>query len=228
MAKRRMRALLASCDGNSLTDIFETYAIELLERGGTFPCRQLGSAHIQGTETSLKIRRSEKIVVDSVSSNQTANQLYVPKTKNYAAIDAWMPAVGAFQVMVGKNHGINNRAEDDLARLGEANRLYWVLPPEHYHSFTKKNPKMLSSVSVSGHHLIVGEEVNLDDEQVSLARNLSLAYLCPPSRCLESVIPARSLMRLGTCQPLSLVIVVRALANCSDLLDEGPHFLFRC
>ena len=152
-AKHRMRALLASCDGNPLTAalcgyIFETYVIELLERGGTFPCRQLGSAYIQSIETSLNIPASEKIVIDRVSSNQTANQLYVPKTKNYAAIDAWMPGVGAFQITVGKNHGINYRAEGDLARLGEANRLYWMLPPEHYYSFTKKSPKSIEQYAV--------------------------------------------------------------------------------
>jgi hypothetical protein len=64
-AKRRMRALLASCDGNSLTAalcgyMFETNVIELLERGGTFPCQQLGSAYIQSIETSLNIPASEK------------------------------------------------------------------------------------------------------------------------------------------------------------------------
>jgi hypothetical protein len=59
-----------------------------------------------------------------------------------------MPGVGAFQITVGKNHGINNRTEGDLARLGEANRLYWVLLPEQYHSFTKKSPKSIEQYAV--------------------------------------------------------------------------------
>jgi len=72
----------------------------------------------------------------------------VPKSKNYAAIDAWIPGVGAFQITVGKNHGINGRVEEDLAKLGEANRLYWVLPPEHYQSFTKKTPQSIEQYAV--------------------------------------------------------------------------------
>ncbi len=63
----------------------------------------------------------------------------MPKTKNYAAIDAWIPGIGAFLIAVGKNHDIKG-AEDDLALLGDANKLYWLLPPLDYHSFTKKAP----------------------------------------------------------------------------------------
>ena len=81
-------------------------------------------------------------------ANQTLNQLYVPKSKNYAAIDAWIPGVGAFQITVGKNHELNGRVEKDLAELGEAKRLYWVLPPEHYHSFTKKTPQSIEQYAV--------------------------------------------------------------------------------
>jgi hypothetical protein len=39
---------------------------------------------------------------------------------------------------VGKKHGINNRAVDDLAAVGGGNRLYWVLPPLYFKSFTWK------------------------------------------------------------------------------------------
>jgi hypothetical protein len=49
---------------------------------------------------------------------------------------------------VGKNHDINRRAEVDLAKLGEAKKLYWVLPPEHYHSFTKKTPQSIEQYAV--------------------------------------------------------------------------------
>jgi hypothetical protein len=78
--------------------------------------------------------------VDKVSSDQTHNQLYVPKTTNYAAIDAWIPGIGAFQMTVGKKHDIKGGAKLDVAMLGEANKLYWLLPPLYYHSFTKVSP----------------------------------------------------------------------------------------
>ena len=152
-AKRRMNELLASCQGNPLTAalcgyIFESYAIEMLEKGGDFQFRQLvhGSKRIKpdDDETTLRIPSSTKTVVDKVVPNQTRDQLHVPKKTNYAAIDAWIPGIGAFQMTVGKKHDIKAGAINDLAMLGQgANKLYWLLPPLYYHSFTstKKLPK---------------------------------------------------------------------------------------
>ena len=60
--KFKMRELLVSCEGNSLSAalcgyIFEPYAIELLEKGGTFECRELvhGNKRIKPGETTLDI-----------------------------------------------------------------------------------------------------------------------------------------------------------------------------
>jgi hypothetical protein len=64
----------------------------------------------------------------------------MPITKNYAAIDAWMPGMGTFQMTVGKRHSINCQVKDDLAKLGKDNKLYCVLPPAYYDSFTKQSP----------------------------------------------------------------------------------------
>jgi hypothetical protein len=154
-AKHRMSELLASCQGNPLTAalcgyIFEPYAIELLEKGGTFKCRELvhGNKKIKPSETTLAIPSSIKTVVDKVEPNQTRNQLHVPKTSNYAAIDAWIPGFGAFQMTVGKKHEIKGGAEKDLAMLGGAKRLYWLLPPLYYHSFTKKPPQKIEQHAV--------------------------------------------------------------------------------
>jgi hypothetical protein len=154
-AMRRMRGLLASCNGNPLSAalcgyIFEPYAIELLERGGTFTCRQLvrGNTKIKPIEITLDIPPSTKIVVDRVLPDQTVDQLYVPKTKNYAAIDAWIPGIGAFQMTVGKKHDIKTGAEDDLAKLGAGNKLYWLLPPLYFDSFTKKIPHDIDQFAI--------------------------------------------------------------------------------
>jgi len=153
-ARREMRALLASCEGNSLTAalcgyVFEPYAIELLERGGDFTCRQLdGNTNIQSGESKLSIPPSKKIVADKVLPNQTVNQLYVPKTKNYAAIDAWIPGIGAFQMTVGKDHELKKEVRRNLANLGEANRLYWVIPPLYYNSFPKKKARGIKQYAI--------------------------------------------------------------------------------
>ena len=147
-ARLRMSELLDSGRGNPLIAalcgyIFEPYAIELLEKGGTFKCRELvrGNKKIKRDETTLTIPSSIKTVVNKVEPNQTRNQLHVPKTANYTAIDAWIPGIGAFQMTVGKKHDIKGGARDDLALLQGANRLYWLLPPLYYHSFTKKSPQ---------------------------------------------------------------------------------------
>jgi hypothetical protein len=155
-AKRRMSELLPSCQGNPLAAalcgyIFEPHAIELLEKGGTFTCRELvdGKKRIKPGETTLNIPLSIKTVVDRVVPNQTRNKLHVPKTTNYTAIDAWIPGIGAFQMTVGKNHDIKGGAERDLAMLGpDANKLYWLLPPLYYDSFTKKSPRNIEQYAL--------------------------------------------------------------------------------
>ena len=155
-ARRRMSELLDSCQGNPLTAslcgyIFESYAIELLERGGSFKCRELvhRNKRIKPDETTLNIPSSIKMVVDKVLPNQTSNQLHVPKTSNYAAIDAWIPGIGAFQMTVGKKHDIKTGVIGDLAMLGQgANKLYWLLPPLYYHSFTKQSPQDIEQYAV--------------------------------------------------------------------------------
>jgi len=143
-AKRRMTSLLESCSGNPLTAalcgyIFEPHAIGLLERGGTFRCRKLEK---DSPEFELHVKPSEKRVVDRVLSSQLRDQLYVPRTKNYAAIDAWIPGIGAFQITVSEHHELNQTAKADIGKLQDSGKkLFWVLPRLHYFSFTKKTPK---------------------------------------------------------------------------------------
>ena len=157
-AERRLEELLGWYDGNPLTAalcgyIFETYTLELLENGGTFHCHQLtdGNSEVEHVESTLDIPPSMKTVVDDVSSHQTPNQLHVPKTKNYTtAIDAWIPGIGAFQITVGKEHAIRGEeAKRDIALLGDgADKLYWLLPPLYYHSFTKTTPQDIDQYAV--------------------------------------------------------------------------------
>jgi hypothetical protein len=100
--------------------IFEPFAFELLEKGGDFTCREVvdGNKKLKPADTVLTIPPSTRIVVEKVELGQTQNQLYIPKTKNYTAIDAWIPGIGAFQMTVGKTHDIKGGAKDDLVLLG--------------------------------------------------------------------------------------------------------------
>jgi hypothetical protein len=155
-AKLKMRELLDSCAGNPLTAalcgyIFEPHAIDMLEKGGDFKCRKLvhGNVKVKPAETTLQIPPSTvRQVVDKVERNQTPN-LHLPKTKNFAAIDAWIPGIGAFQMTVGRTHDSIKGAENDLEMLGkEANKLYWLLPPLYYKQFTKKPPQEIDQYAL--------------------------------------------------------------------------------
>ena len=155
-AKRKMQQLLESSAGNPLTAslcgyIFEPYALELLEKGGNFTCRKLvhGNTTNMPADTVLTIPPSSRMVVDEVELGQTLNQLYIPRTKNYTAIDAWIPGIGAFQMTVGKTHDIKGGAKDDLVLLGtNGNKLYWLLPPLYFKTFTKKHPQYIDQYAV--------------------------------------------------------------------------------
>ena len=155
-AKHKMAELLESSAGNPLTAslcgyIFEPYAFELLEKGGDFTCRQLvhGNKKLKPADTVLTIPPSTRMVVDKVDLGQAQNQLYIPKTKNYTAIDAWIPGIGAFQITVGKTHDIQGGAKDDLVLLGtNGNKLYWLLPPLYFNAFTKKTPQDIDQYAV--------------------------------------------------------------------------------
>ncbi|EGF76149.1 hypothetical protein BATDEDRAFT_92995 [Batrachochytrium dendrobatidis JAM81] len=147
-AKRKMAELLASCEGSPLTAALCGYIFEPTEM---FDSHKLvhGNEKSKPEETTLTIPSSVKLVVDRVLLGQTQDQLYVPKTKNYAAIDAWIPGIGAFQMTVGKKHDIKGGAEEDLEMLGDgAEKLYWLLPPLYYHSFTKKTPQDIDQYAV--------------------------------------------------------------------------------
>ncbi len=151
-----MSELLDWCEEYPLTAalcgyIFESHAIELLENGGIFKCRELvnGNQRIKPDESTLGIPSSTKTVMDKLEFGQTQNQLYIPQTKNYTAIDAWIPGIGAFQMTVGKTHDIKGGARDDLDMLEQgANKLYWLLPTLHFRSFTKKCPQDIEEYAV--------------------------------------------------------------------------------
>ncbi|KAG4038054.1 hypothetical protein PC123_g26383 [Phytophthora cactorum] len=169
--RTRMQNLLGACDGHPLTQalcgyIFESHAMDLLERGGSFVYRELLSYPEMKRRNIAKRQRADseadayqyidipaspigRQTVERVERNQTSNQLYVPRTSNYASIDAWMPNKGAFQMTVGKKHAIRGGAADDLAKLGEGgNCLYFLLPPHYYETFTKKTPKTIKQFAI--------------------------------------------------------------------------------
>ncbi|KAG2763856.1 hypothetical protein Pcac1_g24541 [Phytophthora cactorum] len=169
--RAKLQSLLGSSDGNPLAQslcgyIFELYSMDLLEQGGTFVCRKLLSGTEMRKRDTIKRKRSTpdnedeetidiprssqpRQIAERVEVGQLANQLYVPRTSNYTAIDAWMPQFGGFQMTVGKTHDIKGGAADDLAKLGpNGNRLFFLLPPLYYKTFTKKTPQTIEQFAI--------------------------------------------------------------------------------
>jgi hypothetical protein len=72
----------------------------------------------------------------------------VPITKTNASIDAWIPGIGAFQTAVGKKYGFTSGASVEFAKLVGGNRLFWLIPPDDYHSFTKQSPYNIDQYAI--------------------------------------------------------------------------------
>ena len=143
---------IGGCLNGFMGTIFEQYAIEMLEKGGSFDCRELISGRQKRQKPStfkLDVTASSKVIVDTVEQGQQNNVLHVPTTANYTAIDAWIPSVGAFQMTVSEFHPIKGDIESQLRDIGPGDgRLYWVLPPWNYDSFTMKTPQTINQYAI--------------------------------------------------------------------------------
>ena len=126
-ARRNMPSLLESCQDMPHAaalcgHIFEDHALDLLQKGGTFRCRQLfqGKTRVQKPRNgSLLIPASgTRIPAVDVDSTQASGQLYVASTKNFTAIEAWIPGIGAFQMTVARVPEIKGNTEEKLRILG--------------------------------------------------------------------------------------------------------------
>ena len=149
----KMQSLLSSCSANTLAGslcgyIFEPFAIKKLEAGGMFTCRELVTGNIQNREELITFPVSIRphLIVKNVVAGQAKKLLHLPLTSNYPGIDAWIPGTGGFQMTVGKLHSINRRVPVDLALLGRgANKLYFVVPPLHFDTFSRQTAPLHSS-----------------------------------------------------------------------------------
>jgi hypothetical protein len=60
-----------------------------------------------------------------------------------------MPRFGGFQTTVRRKHEIKGGVAADLAKLGvNGNKLYFLLPPQVYESFTKKAPETIEHFAI--------------------------------------------------------------------------------
>ena len=124
--------------------IFEPHVKKLLERGGTFVCRELVAGHAE-TKPQFNITIPSSlhpaIVAEHVATDQKKHQLYVPQKSNVVSMVAWMPGFGAFQINVGMVPPMKDGLTASIANLGVGGyRLFWLLPPCFFDLFTRKQP----------------------------------------------------------------------------------------
>ncbi len=155
--KQNIRTLLASYEKNRMIAqltgyFFEKQAIDLLEKGGNFTYRRLAdaanntssAAATQRTQAAvaetrlISIPASTRVIVDDVEPDQQQHCLHVPQNPSFPGIDAWIPGIGGFQVTINEKHSAHASVRRLLSTLG--GKLYWVLPPGIYDTFTKKYP----------------------------------------------------------------------------------------
>ena len=141
-AKLNMASLLMYCNQNPLTaafctHYFQQYVIQLFEVGGTFHCSEVSQQGINRSETTgttITIKKQTRAIIHEVHCNQEPDQLYVPKSRNVASIDAWIPSIGGFQITMDIAHEISESAYPLLQMLPK--KLFWVIPSSKYDSFT--------------------------------------------------------------------------------------------
>ncbi|CEG50436.1 uncharacterized protein PHALS_08147 [Plasmopara halstedii] len=125
--------------------------MDRLEQGGTSVCRELLSGISKRTPANgtidVLLSSQPRQEAERVEVGQHSNQLFVPRTSNYTAIDAWVTQYGGFQI---KMHGISKGGvADDLAKLGSnVNRLFFLLPPLFYKAFTKRTPQTIERFAI--------------------------------------------------------------------------------
>ena len=56
--------------------------------------------------------------------------------------------MGIFQTSVGKKHGIKSWANVELTKLVGTNKLFWLTPPDYFHSFNKQSPYSIDQYAI--------------------------------------------------------------------------------
>jgi hypothetical protein len=146
--RQQWRQNVAVYERNGLTGemmgrMFERQALEILRRGGKFECQRLPAKGHKPAVEILSIPSTEKIVVTKqVGDADNEYLLHRPISKRYTGIDGWMPGVGAFQVAINMDHGMNEQIKEYLPKLkrGGKHKLYWVVRPQEFEQITCVKP----------------------------------------------------------------------------------------
>jgi hypothetical protein len=123
--------------------LWEGYAHRALAAGGEFRVRNLDTG--VGTELRIPVALTVFFTsLDQVNSRGT-NVYSLPVSKRLAAVDALKQDDMLFQITINEEHGVNGTgllaAVEQLRAPAAACRLYFVVPPDKFASFTKQRIK---------------------------------------------------------------------------------------
>jgi len=120
--------------GNLRGSLFESWADQILYRGGTFSIRCLRTSKV----SSLTLPEYQKIVVPEFE--QTYNYYYKPLDKDsIPCVDAWIPNVGFFQMTRTLTQPIKQRGLASLLGQTEMRNFYFVVPDDLFDNFKRQN-----------------------------------------------------------------------------------------
>jgi len=121
--------------------LFEPIAHNILQRGGTFNCRPVGEAKVE----KIQLPPTNLCLVNQMDQLKQLkkDQYSRPISKTWAAVDSWIVPDKFFQMTTATSHPIAAKHLDDMLQqlhLQEENRirLYFVVPAEHFQSFTEQ------------------------------------------------------------------------------------------
>jgi hypothetical protein len=123
--------------------LFEVHAHNVLQRGGTFAIKRIsigvgsGAIHLS-IQSNVQCETKPFDVVDVDKDN---GKYILPRARNAASVDAWMPPGTLFQMTVSRSHPVRAVGLERIIEKNsssEAVRLYFVVPEDIFDSFTSQ------------------------------------------------------------------------------------------
>jgi len=139
--------------------LFEGWAHNILQKGGTFAIRKLG---VKTNENELIIPPCvEQWVEDFTPTGK--NIYYKPTSDNFPCVDAWIPNIGFFQMTVSRSHPIKEKGLASLfLKPHDMKKFYFVVPDdkEFFQNFPRQTFKVSNNTSSNR---TTGKSVRVED-----------------------------------------------------------------
>ncbi|KAG0023839.1 hypothetical protein BGZ82_010627, partial [Podila clonocystis] len=136
--------LVEDPDGSASGIMFEAYVLRTFREGGyTFELKDLKT----GKRARLNIPRNPTVKNFHTITSANADELWIPRIRNYACVDLLMPPKDLFQVTVSRTHSIkglpfskliNSLTEERWVASPKEIRIIFVVPSYIYGQFQEQ------------------------------------------------------------------------------------------